>query len=113
MIQCALNGGHSRDDHPRVPVRLEQLVADAVACRAAGAPSVHLHPRRPDDGAQTLEAVPHGAVVAAIRRAAPELEISCSTAEDIELGDAPDRVAPAGPAAALARRRPRDLARSA
>ena len=93
MIQCALNGGHSRDDHPQVPVTLEQLVADALACRAAGAPSVHLHPRRPGDGAQTLEAASHGAVVAAIRRAAPELEVSCSTAEDIELGDAPDRVA--------------------
>jgi uncharacterized protein (DUF849 family) len=93
MIQCALNGGHSRDDHPQVPVSLEQIVADAVACRAAGAPSVHLHPRRPDDGEQTLEATPHGAVVAAIRRAVPGLEISCSTAEEIDLGGAPDRIA--------------------
>ena len=93
MIQCALNGDYGRDDHPDVPVTLEQLVADAVACRAAGAGSVHLHPRRPGDGAETLAAEVHDAVVAAIRQAAPDLEISCSTQEDIHLGDAPDRAA--------------------
>jgi uncharacterized protein (DUF849 family) len=93
VIQCAMNGGRRREDHPLVPVTLEQLVADALACRAAGAPSVHLHPRRPADGKQTLEAHPHGAVVAAIRKAAPGLEISGSNAEEIDLGDAPDRIA--------------------
>jgi len=93
MIQCALNGDYSRDDHPDVPVTLEQLVADAVACRAAGAASVHLHPRRPADGAESLAPDVHDAVVAAIRAAVPDLEISCSTQEDIDLGDAPDRIA--------------------
>jgi uncharacterized protein (DUF849 family) len=91
MIQCALNGDYSRSDHPDVPVTLEQLVADAVACRARGAGSVHLHPRDPGDGAETLVAEVHDAVVAAIRDAAPDLEISCSTQEDIALGGAPDR----------------------
>jgi uncharacterized protein (DUF849 family) len=91
MIQCALNGDFSRDDHPAVPVTLEQLVADAVACRAAGAGSVHLHPRRPSDGAETLAADVHDPVVAAIRDAVPDLEISCSTQEDIDLGGLPDR----------------------
>jgi uncharacterized protein (DUF849 family) len=93
LIQCALNGDYSREDHPDVPVTLEQLVADAVACRAAGAGSVHLHPRRASDGAETLAAEVHDAVVAAIRGAVPDLEISCSTQEDIDVGDVPDRVA--------------------
>jgi uncharacterized protein (DUF849 family) len=93
MIQCALNGGYTRDDHPDVPVTLEQLVADAVACRAAGAAAVHLHPRRPGDGAQSLAPDVHDAVVAALRGAVADLEISCSTQEDIDVGDAPDRVA--------------------
>ncbi len=93
MIQCAMNGAYGRADHPEVPVTLEQLVADAVACRRAGAGSVHLHPRRPADGVESLAAETHDAVVAAIRAAAPELEVSCSTQEDIELGDAADRVA--------------------
>jgi uncharacterized protein (DUF849 family) len=93
MVQCALNGGYGRDDHRDVPVTLDQLVADAVACRAAGARSVHLHPRRPDDAIESLAAPVHDAVVAAVRGAVPDLEISCSTAEDIDLGGLPDRIA--------------------
>jgi uncharacterized protein (DUF849 family) len=93
MIQCALNGDYGRADHPEVPVTLDELVADALACRAAGAGSVHLHPRRPADGVPTLAAPVHDAVVSAIRRAAPGLEVSCSTHEGLDLGDAPDRVA--------------------
>jgi uncharacterized protein (DUF849 family) len=91
MIQCALNGGYDRADHPEVPVTLDELVADAVACRAAGAHSVHLHPRSPTDRTETLAADVHDAVVAAIRNAAPDLEISCSTQKDIGLGGAADR----------------------
>lgn len=62
MIQCALNGDYGRDDHPEVPVSLEQLVADAAACSAAGAGPVHLHPRRPGDGIESLVADLHDAV---------------------------------------------------
>lgn len=93
MIQCALNGGYDSTDHPAVPVAREELVADARACWEAGAASVHLHPRRPEDGAQTLAADTHDAVVAAVRAAVPGLEISCSTQEEIDLGDAVDRIA--------------------
>jgi uncharacterized protein (DUF849 family) len=93
MIQCALNGGYDRADHPNVPVTLEEIVADAVACHAAGARSVHVHPRSPTDRTETLAADVHDAVVAAIREAAPELEISCSTQKDIDLGGAADRAA--------------------
>lgn len=93
MVQCALNGGYSRGDHPAVPVTLEQLVSDAVACHAAGATSVHMHPRRPTDGIESLAADVHDPVVVAVRAAAPELEISCSTAEGIDVGEAPDRIA--------------------
>jgi uncharacterized protein (DUF849 family) len=91
MIQCALNGGYDRADHPEVPVTLDELVADAVACHAAGAQSVHLHPRSPTDRTETLAADVHDSVVAAIRNAAPDLEISCSTQKDIDLGGAADR----------------------
>ena len=92
-IQCALNGSYTGDDHADVPVTLEQIVADARACHAAGAASVHFHPRRPDDGAETLGAAAHDAAVAAVRAAVPELEISCSTEQSIDLGGAPDRIA--------------------
>ncbi len=91
MVQCAINGGYGRDDHPLVPVTIEQVVADVLACGRAGAPSVHFHPRGPD-GAMTLAAEWHDATVAAVRRAAPDMEISCSTAEVIDPGPAGDRI---------------------
>jgi uncharacterized protein (DUF849 family) len=92
MVQCALNGDYTHTDHPQVPVSRDELVADSVACWAAGAISVHLHP----NGAGqigTLAAPVHDAVVSAVRTAVPGLEISCSTAEGIDLGGATDRVA--------------------
>ncbi len=92
MVQCALNGDYTRADHPQVPVSLDELVADSVACWAAGAISVHLHPNRTDQ-IGTLAAPVHDAVVSAVRTAVPGLEISGSTAEGIDIGDATDRVA--------------------
>jgi uncharacterized protein (DUF849 family) len=91
MIQCAVNGDFGQEDHPDVPVTLEQLVLDARACWEAGAASVHLHPRRARDGIESLAADTHDAVVAAVRAAVPGLEISCSTQQDIDIGDAADR----------------------
>src|SRR5215211_1294615 len=45
LIQAALNGDRTKSDHPAVPLSLEELIRDAVACVAAGARAVHLHPR--------------------------------------------------------------------
>ena len=79
MIQVAQNGDRPRDAHPSLPVTLEELVADASACLESGAASVHLHPRRPADGIQSLAAEVCDPVVAAIRSTLPGLEISLST----------------------------------
>lgn len=92
MIQVALNGDRPRGAHPALPVTLQELVADAAACLAAGAASVHLHPRRPADGVQSLAAEVCDPVVEAIRAAAPGLEISLSTSELIALDGAADRI---------------------
>lgn len=89
MIQCALNGDYDRTDHPDVPVSAEEIAADAAACLAAGAGSVHLHPR--DAAGRETLGPDLDAVVAAVRAAAPGIEVSCSTQEDIDLGGAPDR----------------------
>jgi len=92
MIQVAQNGGHEPGWHPALPVTLKELAADAGACWAAGASSVHLHPRRPQDGKESLAAVVCDPVVAAIRAAAPSLEVSLSTADSIALDGAGDRI---------------------
>ncbi len=66
-----------------MPLTLPELVADAAAVRAAGAFSIHLHPRDAA-GAQTLDSRVCDAVVAALRRAVPGMRIGFSTAEAIE-----------------------------
>ena len=37
LVQAALNGRTTRNDHPAVPVTAEQVVRDAIAVVAAGA----------------------------------------------------------------------------
>jgi uncharacterized protein (DUF849 family) len=92
-VKACLNGGTTRDEHPAVPLTPEELAADAIAVRAAGAFAVHLHPRR-RDGSQTLDAKVCDAAVRAIRAAARGLPIGLSTSAAID----PD---PFGRAAAL------------
>ena len=55
MVQAALNGTRSRSDHPGVPVTAAEILADAVACVAAGISEIHLHPRA-EDGSERLDA---------------------------------------------------------
>jgi uncharacterized protein (DUF849 family) len=45
LLQAALNGPWTKAHHPAVPVSIDELVRDAVACVAAGAGAIHLHPR--------------------------------------------------------------------
>ena len=65
-LQAALNGPLSKQDHPAVPTSVEELVGDAVACVAAGAGSVHLHPRD-EAGVERLTGAVVDGVVAAVR----------------------------------------------
>ncbi len=45
VLQAALNGARAKEHHPALPVSVQELVRDAVACVAAGAGAIHLHPR--------------------------------------------------------------------
>src|SRR5579863_3182235 len=49
MLKAALNGGRTRGSHPALPLRADQLAADAAACARAGAAAIHIHPRDDDD----------------------------------------------------------------
>jgi uncharacterized protein (DUF849 family) len=91
LIQVAMNGHRARSEHPAIPLTPAELAADAAACWAAGARSVHFHPRRPGDERESLGAAEHDAAVAAVRAAVPGLELSCSTQEDIDLAGAASR----------------------
>lgn len=68
LLQAALNGPRSKDEHPALPVSTRELARDAAACVAAGACAIHLHPRDAD-GRERLDAALVDAVVAEVRDA--------------------------------------------
>ena len=54
MLQACLNGTRTRDEHPAVPLRADELAREAAASVAAGADALHLHPRD-GDGRETMD----------------------------------------------------------
>ncbi len=85
-LKACLNGGHSREAHPAVPLTPAELAASAAAAVAAGAEAVHLHPRA-GAGRESLAAADIGAAVAAVRQACPGTPIGVSTGLWITGGD--------------------------
>jgi len=85
VLQACLNGDRG-SGVPRAP---EELGAEAAACVAAGAVSIHAHPRDPD-GHETLEA---DHILAAVRALRPcGVELSLSTGLWITAGDVDARL---------------------
>jgi uncharacterized protein (DUF849 family) len=91
LVQACLNGRRGRGDHDALPVAPEELARDAAAAVQAGAGSLHVHPRGPDE-AESLEPDDCDAAVAAIRAAVPDVELSLSTGLWITGGDAARRL---------------------
>jgi uncharacterized protein (DUF849 family) len=91
FLQACLNGSRPPGDHEALPLTPDELARDAVAVAEAGAVAVHVHPRGPD-GLESLEPEHCGAAVAALREAAPKLEISLSTGLWITGGDVERRL---------------------
>ena len=48
IIEARVNEYAMRDPNPKVPWTAEEIAADAVACREAGAAVLHFHAREPD-----------------------------------------------------------------
>lgn len=82
MIQAALNGSRSRDEHPGIPCTAEELARDAAACVAAGAAELHLHPRD-GQGRESLEPLTIYSTVRQIKAAA-NVPVGVSTGAWIE-----------------------------
>lgn len=78
MLQACLNGGHSRDFHPAVPLSADELAADARAVVAAGAEELHLHVRNAD-GRESLHPDDVARTLAAVRAAVSGIPVGLST----------------------------------
>jgi uncharacterized protein (DUF849 family) len=83
LLEAALNGGRTDEEHPAIPRTPQELAAESRAAMEAGARVLHLHPYD-DHGAQTLAAEPCAAALRSVRTACPGIPISLSTSKDIE-----------------------------
>jgi uncharacterized protein (DUF849 family) len=78
LVQCPLNGGRTRAEHPAIPTTPSELAASAAGAAQAGARSFHLHPRGPD-GAESLRPADVAACVGAVREACPGIPVGTTT----------------------------------
>jgi uncharacterized protein (DUF849 family) len=78
LLQACLNGSRSREEHPAVPIAPDELAEDARRAVAAGARSLHVHPRGPD-GLEALEPGPVADAVRAIRSSCPGTPLGLTT----------------------------------
>lgn len=75
----APNGARkSKADHPNLPMTLDEIVAEAVACFAAGADGLHLHVRD-DAECHSLDAGRYREALQALRVAVPAMTLQITT----------------------------------
>lgn len=75
IIEVALNGPWGRGIQPNMPISIDDLVADAVACTRAGAAIVHLHCYDPATGKQDDKAATYREVILRAREIVPDIII--------------------------------------
>jgi uncharacterized protein (DUF849 family) len=91
FLQCALNGARAPGEHDALPLTPQELARDARAVVDAGAKALHLHPRG-EDGRESLAPAAVDTVVAGLREAVPDVELSLTTGLWITGGDVQARV---------------------
>lgn len=78
-LMVAPNGARrTHVDHPALPVSIEETVATAIACHAAGADGIHAHVRDAD-AKHTLDAGLYKELIAELARQAPKLLVQITT----------------------------------
>ena len=89
-LEAALNGPWLRSRQPRVPMTVDEIVADGIACARAGAAIIHVHARDPDTGVQRDDADLYTAIIEGIRAQVDAIvypTIPLSGAPGHEVGD--------------------------
>lgn len=66
-LEVAVNGPWGRERQPRVPIAVEEIVAEAVECAKAGAAIIHLHPYDVATGRQKDDPEITAQIITAIR----------------------------------------------
>ncbi|MCU0868470.1 MAG: 3-keto-5-aminohexanoate cleavage protein [Burkholderiales bacterium] len=67
-IEVAVNGPWGRGRQPNIPITVDEIVADAVACVHAGAAIVHVHAYDPDTGRQDDRWETYAEIIGGVRQ---------------------------------------------
>ncbi len=67
ILEVALNGPWSRDLQPNMPITVDELISDGIACAREGAAVIHLHVYDPETGRQYENFEAYRAVIEGIR----------------------------------------------
>lgn len=79
QLMVAPNGARKlKDEHPAIPLSIDETVETAVACHRAGATGLHLHVRDAH-GAHSLDSLLYKQAIAELSIAVPELAIQITT----------------------------------
>jgi uncharacterized protein (DUF849 family) len=66
-LEAALNGPWTRKNQPRIPVTVDEIVADGIAAAGEGAAIIHVHPYDPGTGRQKDDADIYARIIEGIR----------------------------------------------
>lgn len=66
-LEVALNGPWDRNRQPLIPLTVDEIVAEGIACATAGAAIIHIHARDPETGVQRDDADLYAAIIEGIR----------------------------------------------
>jgi len=72
-IEAALNGPWGRDRQPGIPVTVDEVVADGLACADEGAAIIHVHAYDPETGRQNDDWQTYARIIEGIRAASDAL----------------------------------------
>ena len=83
LLEAALNGSRSLEEHPAIPRSPEELAAASLGAVEAGAAVLHLHVYD-GGGRETFAASSCAAAIRAVRASCPHIPISLTTSSSIE-----------------------------
>lgn len=93
LIAVAPTGARKgKADHARLPIAPDEIVAEAIACREAGAAMIHLHVRD-RDGGHTLDAAAYRAAIEAVEAALGDALLVQMTTEAVGRYSAEQQIA--------------------